>query len=239
MSAGSLVAWKSSRSVRSVADSLMERADYPMVGWPAKCVTGGRGGPLRPGLGCRLDRGLGCPGPPAFPTIALPGRRPSMVVDTEPRAPPAVTVTSPKRSAVLPAVGRAQLHLDGDEGGHAHHARGDAPVPGREQGQGAGRLLVAGAARLVLGRALGPGAVVGARGLLLGLGRRGRRVSVVAVSAGAVWRRGRGLLVVAAAAETPAGQLPAIRTKFRLDLCADLPIMVRAESHNADAMDTR
>jgi hypothetical protein len=33
--------------------------------------------------------------------------------------------------------------------------------------------------------------------------------------------------------------IPAIRTKFRLDFRAEMPIMDRAESHNADAMDTR
>ena len=53
---------------------------------------------LRPGLGRRLDRGPGCPPRSGVPTIALPGRRPSMVVETELSPPPAVIVTSPKRS---------------------------------------------------------------------------------------------------------------------------------------------
>src|SRR5688500_9421544 len=47
MTAGSLVAWKSSRSVRctAVTGSLMG-ADYPMVGWPASLSRARLGGRL-------------------------------------------------------------------------------------------------------------------------------------------------------------------------------------------------
>src|SRR5688572_27016796 len=62
MTAGSLVAWKSSRSVRctAVTGSLMG-AEYPMVGWPASFPGRRSGARLGGGLDANAIAGAGRP----------------------------------------------------------------------------------------------------------------------------------------------------------------------------------
>ena len=201
-----------------------------MVGWPASAT-----GRARPSPRC----GRGCRARSACRRSPCPGRSPSIVVDTEP---------SPSRGdrhvaeahAVLLAVRRAQLHLDRDEGRHAHHARSDAAVVRGEERERPRRLLVAGAARLVL-RRFG-GHALGARRLLLRLGRAWPRSRWSAVCAGAVVVGvGRRLLVVAAAAgnRQRKRRLPVRWPRFVVNFRREMPIRGSAGSHNAETMDTR
>ena len=187
------MAWKSSRWVRSVADSLMARQITPWLAgqpvtpsvyvssWRSSMPEAVVGAVVRPtGRARRSPRcGRGCPGPSGVPTIALPGRRPSIVVDTELSPPPAVIVTSPKRSPYFaPSAERSSTSIAMNAGTRTTRGVMRPSLAGEERQRARG-LLVARAARLVLGRGLGR------RGLGLGPGD-----SSVSVSAGLGLGRG-------------------------------------------------
>ena len=76
--------------------------------WLASQFRGRRRRPRRPpraqGPGSAVASIRTRPGARSAPTSASPGRRPSIVVETEPRPPPTVIVLPPKRQPVLAAV---------------------------------------------------------------------------------------------------------------------------------------
>src|SRR5688572_21688629 len=115
MTAGSLVAWKSSRSVRctAVTGSFM-RAAYPMVGWPASRLRTRFSGGLDANGITRPRRSSD----DALPrSQAIDGRRDR--VQFAAGGDGRVTELQP----VGLAVRRAQLDLDRDEGGDSDSAR--------------------------------------------------------------------------------------------------------------------
>src|ERR687895_2879571 len=212
--AGSLVAWKSSRSVRwltvSLTAVLSPLADAPPGARLADAWLASQSGT---GLRRRHDAHP-VPGPRGPPYDRLAG--PQAVDGRGDRGEAAAHPDrlAVERQTVLPPVLRAQLDADPDVGRHAHPARRDAPVLAGQERQRPGRLLVAGAARLVLGRRGGLGGlgrllVAGAarlvlgRGLRLGLGLLGGRFRLLGRGGRRLgrWRRlgpGRGLLVLPA-----------------------------------------
>src|ERR671911_1955593 len=144
MTAGSLVAWKSSRSVRctAVTGSFMG-AEYPMVGWPASLSRARFGG----GLDANAIARAGGPSEHRLAGSQAVDRRRDRVqlaAGGDGRAAEPQPVDLPVRGA--------QLHLDGDESGDADGGRGDAPAACGEEGQRPGGLLVALTALLLLGR---------------------------------------------------------------------------------------
>src|SRR5215213_3391540 len=125
MRPGSLVAWKSARSVRSVTRSLsLMGAAYRTVGWPASQSGTGFGGRLDAHVSVRPGADQGRSGTQAG---EAPGDRRQLAAGGHRRAAEAQRVPA--------AVAGVELDSDRDEGGHAHHRRSDVAVDSGEEGE--------------------------------------------------------------------------------------------------------